>query len=69
MENFDFGWIPGFALDKEGAIAGADYVIAVNDCVSRFHLQFAPGGNSSRQRATHPDVTPISHPGMTRVRG
>lgn len=26
MENFDFGWIPGFA--REGAIAGADYVIA-----------------------------------------
>ena len=28
MVNFDFGWIPGFALDREGAIAGADYVIA-----------------------------------------
>ena len=28
MENFDFGWIPGFALDREGVIAGADYVIA-----------------------------------------
>jgi len=28
MENFDFGWVPGFALDREGAIAGADYIIA-----------------------------------------
>jgi uncharacterized membrane protein len=28
MENFEFGWVPGFALDREGAIAGADYVIA-----------------------------------------
>ena len=28
MENFDVGWVPGFALDREGAIAGADYVIA-----------------------------------------
>jgi uncharacterized membrane protein len=28
MEKFDFGWVPGFALDREGAIAGADYVIA-----------------------------------------
>ena len=28
MVNFDFGWVPGFALDREGAIAGADYVIA-----------------------------------------
>ena len=27
-ENFDFGWIPGFALDREGTIAGADYIIA-----------------------------------------
>jgi len=28
MEKFDFGWVPGFALDREGAIAGADYIIA-----------------------------------------
>jgi len=28
IEKFDFGWVPGFALDREGAIAGADYVIA-----------------------------------------
>jgi hypothetical protein len=28
VKNFDFGWIPGFALNREGAIAGADYVIA-----------------------------------------
>ena len=28
MENFDFGWVPGFALEREGAIAGADYFIA-----------------------------------------
>ena len=28
MENFDFGWVPGFALEREGGIAGADYVIA-----------------------------------------
>jgi uncharacterized membrane protein len=28
LENFEFGWIPGFALDREGAIAGADYTIA-----------------------------------------
>jgi uncharacterized membrane protein len=28
IENFDFGWVPGFALDREGAIAGADYIIA-----------------------------------------
>ena len=26
--NLDFGWVPGFALDREGAIAGADYIIA-----------------------------------------
>jgi uncharacterized membrane protein len=26
--NLDFGWVPGFALDSEGAIAEADYVIA-----------------------------------------
>ena len=28
IEKFDFGWVPGFALDREGAIAGADYIIA-----------------------------------------
>ena len=28
IEKFDFGWVPGFALEGEGAIAGADYVIA-----------------------------------------
>src|SRR6516225_10048899 len=30
IEKFDFGWVPGFALDREGAIAGADYVIAAS---------------------------------------
>lgn len=28
MVNFDFGWVPGFALEREGVIAGADYIIA-----------------------------------------
>jgi hypothetical protein len=49
MVNFDFGWIPGFALDREGAIAGADYVIA-STIAFVVHLQLAARGNSSRER-------------------
>ena len=27
-KQFDFGWVPGFSLNREGTIAAADYVIA-----------------------------------------
>jgi len=27
VHQLDFGWIPGFSVDREGAIAGADFVI------------------------------------------
>ena len=51
MENFDFGWVPGFALDREGAIAGAD---SVNNCVPRFHLQLAACGYSGGEWPADP---------------
>ena len=51
MENFDFGWIPGFALDRDGAIAGADYVIASTIAFLVFTFSSLLVGGSSGSHA------------------
>ena len=52
--QLDFGWIPGFVFDREGAIAAADYVIASSIAVHRLYFQLAARGDSGRERPVDP---------------